>query len=57
MIGAYLIAVKSEVVNALARSELALMFRSNYGFNRQFTLHFLKSRHNERLDIGIESYI
>ena len=56
MIGAYLIALKSEVVNALARSDLALMIKSSYGFNRHF-MHFLKSRHNERLDIGIESYI
>lgn len=56
MIGAYLIALKSEVVNALARSELALKFKSSYGFNRHF-MHSLKSRHNERLDIGIESYI
>ena len=56
MIGAYLIALKSEVVNALARSKLSLMFKSNYVFNRHF-MHFLKSRHNEKLDIGIESYI
>ena len=57
MIGAYLIALKSEVVNALARSDLPLMVKSNYGFNRQLPLHFLKSHHNKKLDIGIESYI
>ena len=57
MIGAYLIALKSEVINALARSDLALMIKSNYGFNRQFTLHFLKSRHNEKLNMGITSHI
>ena len=57
MRGAYLIALKSEVVNALARSKLSLMFESSYGFNRQFALHSLKSRHNEKLNMGITFHI
>ena len=56
MIGAYLIALKSEVVNALARSDLALMIKSSYGFNRHF-MHFLKSRHNKKLNMGITFHI